>query len=90
MTKTRNHEIQAQIAEREAKRAEYYAKDAAALAGKVRVQIIAFTHKAKVAAETLEELSKKANAESETMNKYLAAEALAAEKNAKQQRSWRR
>lgn len=63
MTKKQNNEKQAQIAEREAKRIEYHAKDAAALAGKIRVQIIALTHKAKIAAEMLDDLSKKAETE---------------------------
>ena len=83
MTKTRNPKIQAQIAEREAKRAEYHAKDAAALAGKVRVQIIAVTHKAKVTTEMINDLSKKAEFEPEAWIKYQIAQALASEKKQK-------
>lgn len=69
--------------EYEAQKAENEASMAKAIAGRIKLQIEACIHKATVETEILVALSKKADAESELLAKYHAAEALAAEKKRK-------
>jgi hypothetical protein len=76
-TQLKKNQIQITRAEREARGAEIHATMAKARAGKAKVGIGACVHKLTVMTETIQSLSKKAEAEAKTLAAWHAAEALA-------------